>query len=153
MKKTLLGLVAVTFLLGACEFGPKQTIGAGLGGIGGGVIGSTIGKGSGRTAAIIAGTLIGGLIGSEVGASMDRTDRMLAARTTQSALETAKTNTAVAWSNPDNGNSGTIVPTRTFQQSGQYCREYQQTVIVGGQKQSAYGTACRQPDGSWQVVS
>ena len=36
---------------------------------------------------------------------------------------------------------------------GQYCREYTQTVYISGQKQQAYGNACRQPDGSWQVVS
>ena len=28
-------------------------------------------------------------------------------------------------------------------------REYQMTVIVGGRKVDAYGTACLQPDGSW----
>jgi surface antigen len=42
---------------------------------------------------------------------------------------------------------------RTYQTSaGQYCREYQQTIVVGGQSQSAYGTACRQPDGSWKIT-
>lgn len=35
---------------------------------------------------------------------------------------------------------------------GRYCREYQSTVIVGGMAQGSYGTACMQPDGSWQVV-
>lgn len=28
-------------------------------------------------------------------------------------------------------------------------REYQSVVIIGGQEQEAYGTACLQPDGSW----
>jgi hypothetical protein len=36
--------------------------------------------------------------------------------------------------------------------NGQYCREYQSTVIVGGRPQPGYGTACLQPDGSWRVV-
>jgi len=36
---------------------------------------------------------------------------------------------------------------------GQYCREYQSTVSVGGQPQPSYGTACLQPDGSWRVVN
>lgn len=35
---------------------------------------------------------------------------------------------------------------------GRYCREYQSTLTVGGTVQSGYGTACLQPDGSWQVV-
>jgi hypothetical protein len=31
------------------------------------------------------------------------------------------------------------------------CREYDSTIYVGGQPQHAYGTACQQPDGSWQI--
>ncbi len=59
----------------------------------------------------------------------------------------------VAWNNPDSGNSGTVTPQRTFQTAGgTYCREYQQTVRIGGHREDAYGTACRQPDGAWQVV-
>lgn len=34
-----------------------------------------------------------------------------------------------------------------------YCREYTKTIRVGGQLQSGYGTACMQPDGSWELVS
>lgn len=34
-----------------------------------------------------------------------------------------------------------------------YCREYQRDVRVGGHMEQSYGTACRQPDGSWKVVS
>jgi hypothetical protein len=32
------------------------------------------------------------------------------------------------------------------------CREFQQTITVGGKPQAAYGTTCQQPDGSWKVV-
>ena len=32
-----------------------------------------------------------------------------------------------------------------------YCREYQQVVTVGGKQREAYGTACQQPDGSYQT--
>ena len=35
---------------------------------------------------------------------------------------------------------------------GRYCREYQSTATIGGQSQQTYGMACRQPDGSWQIV-
>ena len=35
---------------------------------------------------------------------------------------------------------------------GRYCREYQTIVSVGSTAQPAYGTACRMPDGSWQIV-
>lgn len=36
--------------------------------------------------------------------------------------------------------------------AGPYCREFQTTVVIDGQPQSAHGTACQQPDGSWVVV-
>ena len=34
-----------------------------------------------------------------------------------------------------------------------YCREFTKTVAIGGRIQPAYGRACYQPDGSWQIVS
>lgn len=36
--------------------------------------------------------------------------------------------------------------------SGQYCREYQSTIRVGGRIEQGYGTACMSPDGTWRVV-
>jgi len=36
--------------------------------------------------------------------------------------------------------------------SGAYCREFQSEIIVGGERETGYGTACRQPDGSWKIV-
>ncbi|HZD26388.1 MAG TPA: hypothetical protein VE631_09030 [Alphaproteobacteria bacterium] len=33
------------------------------------------------------------------------------------------------------------------------CREYGNTVTIGGKPQRVTGTACRQPDGSWKVIS
>jgi len=60
----------------------------------------------------------------------------------------------VPWTNPDNGHAGTVTPTRTYQTAGgTYCREYQQTVTIGGKDERSYGTACRQPDGSWKIAN
>lgn len=38
------------------------------------------------------------------------------------------------------------------QVASSYCREYTETVVIGGRTHSAYGTACQQPDGSWQKI-
>lgn len=38
-------------------------------------------------------------------------------------------------------------------EEGQYCREYQAQVKVGGSARSSYGTACLQPDGQWRIVN
>lgn len=37
--------------------------------------------------------------------------------------------------------------------AAQNCREFQNTVVVGGKPQQAYGTTCQQADGSWQISS
>ena len=59
----------------------------------------------------------------------------------------------IVWANPDTGNSGTVTPMRDgTSTSGKYCREFRQSVMIGGEQEEAYGVACRQPDGSWQVV-
>jgi len=34
--------------------------------------------------------------------------------------------------------------------SGAYCREYTERFQIGGRTQQGYGTACLQPDGSWE---
>ena len=49
--------------------------------------------------------------------------------------------------------SGTVVTTKQGTNNlGQTCREFQQTVTIGGQTEQAYGTACLQGDGSWKMV-
>ena len=157
MKKMMAVLVAgaMAVSLAGCEgVGQKQAGGAVIGGAAGGLLGSQIGSGSGQLAATAAGALLGMLAGSEVGKSLDRADQMHAAQTTQAALESNKTGTVSTWTNPDSGHSGTVTPVRTFQDAqGQNCREFQQTVTIGGRTEQAYGTACRQADGSWRVVS
>lgn len=153
LRYALPALLAVA-LVGCEGYGPKQTGGTVLGGAAGGLLGSQIGSGSGRLAATAAGVLLGALAGSSVGQSLDRADQTYAARSTQTALERAPSGSATSWTNPDSGHSGTVTPVRTYQTpAGQNCREYQQTVTVGGQTQSAYGTACRQADGSWKIVN
>ena len=72
----------------------------------------------------------------------------------QNSMEYAKTNQTTVWQNPDTGSTGDITPVLTYQNDqGEYCREYQQTVTIGGEQQQVYGTACRMSDGTWEIVS
>ena len=34
-----------------------------------------------------------------------------------------------------------------------YCREYTREIVIDGETQTAYGTACMQADGSWRLVN
>ena len=45
-----------------------------------------------------------------------------------------------------------VPPVAQNQTQGQTCREYQSTMTIDGRPQQTYGTACLQPDGTWQIV-
>lgn len=142
------------YAAGPGEIGLNKTTGGGLLGAAlGGLAGSQLGGGSGKLALTGLGVVLGGLAGSEVGKSLDRADLAYANRRTQQALEEAPAGHTMQWRNPDSGNYGTVTPTRTYEAApGRYCREFQQTIVVGGQQQQGVGTACRQPDGSWRIT-
>jgi surface antigen len=153
--KMLVIAVLIAFTTAACEnsrYGTKQTIGALGGAAAGGLLGAQVGGGRGQLAATAAGALLGALIGSEIGRSMDEVDRMQAEQAYGQAQD-APLGQTIAWDNPDTGNYGTVTPTKqgTKPSTGEYCREFQQTVVIGGRQEDAYGVACRQPDGSWEI--
>ncbi|MFQ6110434.1 MAG: RT0821/Lpp0805 family surface protein [Nitrospinota bacterium] len=152
--KAVVAVVAIGLLAGCAQTGiSKRTGGAILGGIAGGVIGSQIGSGRGQILAAIGGTLLGALIGSEIGKRLDQRDRRLMAQATQDALERSPSGKATTWKNPDTGNSGTVVAKPAVEKAGGgVCREFTQTITVEGKTETAKGTACRQPDGTWKIV-
>jgi len=155
MKRMVILLSALFLVLSGCapNMGPKESGGTIIGAGTGALIGSQFGRGPGRIVAVAVGTLAGALIGQGVGQSLDQADRLAMQKNAQYSLEHTKTNQPTTWVNPDTGNSGELTPTRTYKNDeGQYCREYSQTVTIGGQEQQGYGKACRQPDGSWLIV-
>jgi surface antigen len=49
--------------------------------------------------------------------------------------------------------SGNVTPVQEGTSSeGRYCREYRSEVKIGGERETIYGTACQNPDGSWEIV-
>ena len=155
MKSAKMALAAVLVLtLSACSSGgEKENLGTILGGIGGAVIGAQFGKGTGQLVGVAAGTMLGAYAGREVGKSLDKAD-IAAAQQAQARAHAAPIGQQITWSNPESGHTGTVVPRREgTDATGNLCREYQTTVTVGGKTEQAYGTACRQPDGSWKVVN
>jgi surface antigen len=134
---------------GSCDRGivSSEVVGGVIGGAVGGVAGAQVGKGRGKTAATIGGAIIGVLVGASIGRSMDDVDQNCVGR----ILEHAPDRRQVRWAG-ERGDEYAVVPLRTFQTEGMYCREYQTAATVGGQMQHVYGTACRQPDGAWKIV-
>lgn len=149
------GILAIILavVLAGCETTQGGHEKAVIGGLGGATVGGLLAAGFGANPAVIAGSVIlGGLVGGAVGNRMDEKDKQRANQAAAKALETAPSGQSVAWKNPDTNHAGTVTPTHTYQNaSGQYCREYQQTITIGGEPHQSHGTACRQPDGSWQI--
>ena len=134
--------------------GNKEIIGTLAGAAIGGLIGSQFGGGTGNKVAIGAGVVAGGFLGNKIGAALDCKDQQYHYDTTQNALETRKTGQAVTWNNPDSGHSGSVTPTKTYSSAdGMPCRDFTQTIYVGGKYEEVQGSACRQPDGTWKPVS
>lgn len=132
--------------LGRCD---HELMGKVLGGIAGAAVGSDMGKGKGRLVAVIGGTVAGLLIGGDVGRRMDAADQNCVGQ----ALEQGTTGQPITWSNPKTGGVFRVTPgADETDRQGRYCREYTAAATVGGGAEQAFGRACRQPDGTWQLV-
>ncbi len=149
------GVLASALVLSGCTTTgtENETVGTLLGAAAGAWAGSSIGKGDGRIVATAAGTMLGAAVGNRIGRSMDELDRMKAQRAQEFAYA-APIGETIVWNNPDSGNYGNVTPIRDgYTDSGRYCREFQTEFTIDGQQEQGYGTACRQADGSWRIVS
>jgi len=111
-----------------------------LGGAAGGIVGHQIGKGKGNTAATIGGVLLGSAIAGSY-----------SERCSEEVFQHVPVGTPISWQGTNEYYQ--VTPTRDYRTEGRYCREYQARATVGGRVQDTYGTACMQPDGSWEVVN
>lgn len=149
-----LGLAAT---LAACAGSPdgmgpgaKENTGTLVGALGGAAIGSQFGGGTGgHVAGALIGAGVGALIGNRIGAALDDEDKRRAYAAEMEALERGASGAPVAWRNPDSGRYGSVVPGPAYASNGRNCRAYTETIYIDGRPQTARGTACRNPDGSW----
>lgn len=153
MKKFLITATTVSMLavgLAGCAPGQNTPGSTAVGALAGGLIGGALFHGRGNVAGILASSLIGGSIGYLVGRQMDQQDRINMAN----AIVDTPVNQQATWVNTSTNTTYIVRPVRDFHtDSGQYCREYRTKIQVGNEWKSAYGTACQQPDGQWQIQS
>ncbi len=152
--KSVISVVLMLSLTACTTGGANQTGGTLIGGATGALLGSQFGRGHGRLAGVALGAMLGSFVGGSIGKSMDDEDRRMAANSTFNALESQPDNRSVAWKNPNNTHSGTVVVTRTSESSNKVCRDYVQTVLIDGKQQQVGGRACRDvrdPQAQWIV--
>jgi surface antigen len=146
---TMLSVFLCSITLVGCQNMTNQDVGTVSGAVAGGLLGSTVGQGGGQMVAIAAGTLIGAYLGGSIGKNMDDNDK---ARMNQ-ALDSNNVGQPAYWNNAKNNASYQVTPVKNVSVSGnKYCREYRTVADIAGKKQQMYGTACRQPDGTWKAV-
>lgn len=126
--------------------GPNEALGTILGAAGGGLLGSQIGDGRGQAAATAAGVALGAIIGNSIGRDADRGAGQVRVH------DRRHVSPQPAW-------AGRAAPyylveaPPVYQQPRNRCREVAETVYdVRGWPQTVYRTACRRPDGTWQIV-
>ncbi len=154
MKKiSMLCILAMLAATLSCAPGNRggETVGTLTGILVGAIIGHTVGgDSSARALGTGVGMVVGGLVGSQLGRMYDQLNaeekRVHSSIITES-VQSSKVGEGHQWYNPETGHSGRVVIVK----EEAYCREYQQTIVIGGKEEKAYGTACRQPDGSWKI--
>ena len=125
---------------------------------------STTGLGGGRSATpaasgpatpaapeTIISAMDGGLIGGSIGSNLSQGDRRTALQAEYRALEYTLGGKAVEWQG--SGVSGAVTAAQPYRVGSQDCRQYTHAVSNGGRNQTARGTACRNPDGSWTPLT
>ncbi|MCX7304553.1 MAG: hypothetical protein NTV73_09445 [Hyphomicrobiales bacterium] len=125
-----------------------------VGAVGGQPASQASGAASGPAApATIIAAMDGGLIGGSIGSGLSESDRRTALQAEYRALEYSPAGKAVEWQGFGGTPKGSVTAAQPYRVGSQDCRQYAQTVTVGGQNRAARGTACRNSDGSWTPLT
>ena len=142
-----LGSLVICSLLMLSGCATKAQTGAGVGALGGAVAGSLIGDSKHEERNALIGGLIGGAIGYAIGNEMDKQDTAKI----NNALEKSPSYKRTAWVNPDTGNQYAVTPRPASEVNGRPCREAEIEAVIGGKTETVVTTACRRPDGRWEM--
>ncbi len=142
----MLALVIFSLILASCN---RAELGTTIGGLGGAAIGGQIGDKSHRSRNAIIGAFAGAVIGYIVGNEMDKYDRQKLNQT----FEKVPSNKKVEWVNPDTHNKYEVTPEPAYTSNdGRVCRDAYIQAVINGEYKQVKTTACRNDDGTWQII-
>lgn len=82
--------------------------------------------------------------GADRYAALTENDVALAGMLLQRTLDHAPDGTTRRWTNDESGHSGAITPVRSYiAATGQFCRDYREDILVGGESLKFHYSACR----------
>lgn len=132
------------------EMFDQRDIGGLVGAAAGGFSGSRFSKSNDTLAATAIGALIGAAVGHRAGGGIARSEEVCFSQ----SFEYVADRETIAWMDPVAGVHYAVTPTKTVKAlDGRFCREYTARATVNGQAAGTFGTACRQPDGSWELIN
>ena len=150
MKKiiSVILICFIPFLYSSCTTTKAQQ-GSVLGTLAGAAVGAQLGKSGDRRKNAIIGAGIGLVIGYIIGNEMDKYDRQKLNET----FEYQPSHKKVEWVNPDTGKKFEVTPEPAYKgNDGRICRDAYIQAVVKGEYKQIKTTACRNPDGTWEIV-
>jgi surface antigen len=127
--------------------------GAIVGALAGGLLGNAISRGPQRGAGTAVGAIFGGLVGATIGRNMDCEQRSYAYDASYRGFEAGRPHARYDWRDPRGDAYGYFQVGDYYQERDRRCATYTQEIWVHGRPETASGRACRQPDGTWQMLS
>jgi surface antigen len=127
--------------------------GAIVGALAGGLLGNAISRGPQRGAGTAVGAILGGVVGASIGKNLDCEDRSYAVDAQYRGFEAGRPHERYDWRSPRGDAYGYVQVGDYYQDRGRRCTTYTQEIWVHGRPETARGRACRQPDGTWAMIS
>ena len=126
--------------------------GAIAGALAGGLLGNSVSRGPQRGAGTALGAIVGGVVGASIGNNLNCEDRSYAIDAEYRGFEAGRPHQRYDWRSPRGASYGYLQVNDYYQDRGRRCANYTQEIWVQGRPERARGRACRQPDGTWQMI-
>ena len=117
------------------------------------MLGNSVSRGPQRGAGTAVGAILGGVLGASIGKNLNCEDRSYAVDASYRGFEAGRPNSRYDWRSPRGDTYGYLQVGNYYQDRARgRCATYTQEIYVRGRPETARGRACRQPDGTWQMI-